>query len=286
MLKKILAGWLCLCATVVVAQISDLSNGDSLKNVAPQKYFKTFASIGRGLVRDKGHSAIFYNGLVTETGASYYNVSPVREFEIGFMAGTGLLSAEKPSMYYSQTIRSISIFASRLWTIRPLSNSKRLVRIGPGIQSRINNRINPELFNASAAIENFSSLNLHVKTEWNFSRPAKSGKFLSLFRFKRPERTYTLSYHLIASALPFSYRPGYNFVPDMVVPRADYFANHQIFIGGYELKSEITLTRQLPNGNAFQFGYQWHALASSPQGSRFEMATHSLKVGMLFNYKR
>jgi hypothetical protein len=268
-------------ATNLTAQSFESFLTDSVSTLVHGKYFKLATAVNFGRLRDRGNSALDYTGVFTSTAASWYISKPKSDFELTFGGSTGQLVAKTKSGTYMQSYNAVALSAYKLYSVYTARDLQ--IKLGGGISSQILTRMNPELFNTYMTVENFSSLDVIGQLDYYFLARARSGKALGIFNYKRPDRIYKLSYRLTASALPVSFRPGYAYVDNIVVSNPDYLSDHQLRVGGYNISSEISLTRYLRNKNAIAFTYRWNALMATQ--NQFEMATHSLGFSFFFNYK-
>jgi len=263
------------------AQTSEGFLPDSVAALVTGKYFRLTAALNFATLRDRGNSALNYSGILSSTATSLYVNKLNREFELTFGVVSGQLNAKSAHEVHSQSYSAVMLSASKLYSVHTGKNLQ--VRVGGGFRSQITTRVNPELFNTYTTVENFSSLDVIGKLDYYFVAPARSGKTLGFIGYNRPDRVFKLSYRLTASALPLSFRPGYAYVDNIVVNNPDYLSDHHLRVGGYNITSEISLTRFLKNKNAIALTYRWNALMASK--NQFEMASHSLGIGFLFNYK-
>jgi hypothetical protein len=264
--------WFCtLVWPAVKAQTTERFVPDTTTRIVYGKYLKATTGLTFASLRDRGNSALYYRGLLTATTTSFYMSSDLREFEIAIGAVRGNLFAESKSGAHAQAYSAVSLSAAQLYTV--YRRNKLHIKAGAGLHSQINTRVNPELFNTYTTVENFSSLNLIGNLDYYFA----------IFRYNRPDRIFKLSYRLTGSVLPLAFRPGYAYVDNIVVNNPDYLSDHKLRITGYNITSEISLTRFLPNKNAIAISYRWNGLTAGH--NQFELATHSLALGFLFNYK-
>ena len=106
-----------------------------------------------------------------------------------------------------------------------------------------------------------------------------------LLRSKKAQKNNQLSYTFHTGFINSAYRNGFAYANQSALLNSDaFFDDYQFEIfAGFRLASAIDYTFFLANHNAFQISYLWDAYHTGKGEGEFEMATHTLKVALLFN---
>ena len=146
--------------------------------------------------RDFATSPLFYRGAGLHGGMGWMRSSDKRERYFDFNMNGSLTFAGTPDSDFFPAVTegffiSINSYFHYLYKLENISTEKNNIKIGGGLLSTQNLRINPNLFNAAAGLENISNLMLVGKLNRDISRTEpKNFRFLFINTTWQPLRRY------------------------------------------------------------------------------------------------
>ncbi|GAB5465855.1 MAG: hypothetical protein Kapaf2KO_12910 [Candidatus Kapaibacteriales bacterium] len=236
----------------------------------------SFIDVGLGLgysnFRDFATSPLVYSGMPILVSIGYVENDERKDSKIAFSYAFGNYDNDFNNHITESNVNTFTLSYYELFQIQQLSSQDFNFKIGGHINSTANLRQNEDLFNNSVGFEVISTLFLK----------AKGTLFFDLFnKFKN----HSTSLSLDIGALNTSYRNGYAYtIHAPVLNSDDIFSDYEFNIfSGFRMMSSLDYTIPLENGNAYQFSYLWDSYFTGGDYDEFEMASHFLKVSILFS---
>lgn len=270
---------LSLTAGPGIALAQDSTEPSFLGN---SKYVEVSLGTGLGRLRDFATSPLFYEGSVSRIGSSLSRLGPARDISTGFALTRGTLKSDYNDHEAAGTITTISIHHARLYQIFKNGSERWNFKVGGEANLTGNLRINQAFRNSAVGIEAFPILFGTFKATKDLTRA--TGR-----RGKEPKKK-SLSLKINASIIGGSFRNGYSYLGiGQVVDKEglgglldDY--RFKAF-GVNALSTTLDYTLWLKNKNGWRFSYGWDAYKTRKDFADFEMASHTLRVALLFNTK-
>ncbi|WP_146052726.1 hypothetical protein [Aquimarina sp. I32.4] len=248
-------------------------------------YIGISAGLGPSNFRDFATSPLFYKGTSKYLSLSYLKANSKRESEIGLSYSFGQFHNKFNNHSEFSTVKSVSLFYSRLYQIRKLSSQKLNIKAGGLLSTSGNFRVNEALLNNQIGFELIPTLFGSVKLEKDVSRKKEKNKKFLFIKYKLKPRTKNLAFRLNVGLINSSFRNGYAYSgQSSLLNDPVLFDDYQFKIfSGYRVNSALDYTISLKNKNAIQFSYLWDAYKTGGDLDKFEMANHTLKFTLLFN---
>lgn len=264
-------------------ETSILSRKEWRKNIPA--YIGVSAGLGGAAFRDFATSPLFYKGTAKHISLSYSKFNLERESEIGFSYSFGEYHNNFNKHSQISTVKSASLFYSRLYQLKSLSSPKLNVKIGGLVNATGNFRTNEALLNNAVGFEVIPTLFGSVKIEKDISTKEEKNKKFLFIRYKLKEKTRNLAFRLNVGLINSSYRNGYVYAGQSgLLNEPLLFDDYQFKVfSGFRMNSSLDYTVSLKNKNALRFSYAWDAYKTGGNLDKFEMASHTFKVSLLFN---
>lgn len=246
-----------------------------------QSYLVSDFAFGYANFRDTGTSPLRYQGACLRAAFGFQESGLC--YDWGFKAKLGYAATFAQENYLLHHIQGgFDLFY--LYTIFKKESTPVQVQTGLHYSSRFGAAINTAYSNAAFNIDLFNGFNLRSGIKHIFSRPPLSKKFLFI-PIRRPLRHYRATFTLDLPLLLINMRPEYAYVIDGNEPLSGILSRH-VYIGGLYLRSEMALSRILPNGNALRLAYVWEMFSSGKRDIyRLETAVHTLQCSFYFRVK-
>ena len=246
------------------------------------RYIETSAGTGLGRLSDFATSPLYYEGVVHRYAVSLSRMATKRDVSTGFSMVKGNLKSDFNEHTAESALTTFSLHHSRLYQILRSSPEQWNFKIGGEANVLGNLRVNRALMNSAVGIEAFPSLFGSFKVTRDISR--QTGR-----RGKEPKKK-SLSLRVNASLIGTSFRNGYSYLGiGQVIDKSgiegvldDY--RFKAF-GVNALSSSLDYTIWLKNKNGWRISYAWEAYKTRNDYADFEMASHTIRVAILFNTK-
>ncbi|MDQ6482038.1 hypothetical protein [Dyadobacter sp. LHD-138] len=257
------------------------SSGDP-SYLGNSKYIEISAGTGLGRLRDFATSPLFYEGSVSRIAGSLSRLGPMRDISTGIVVTRGTLTSDYNDHKAQGTLTTFSVHHARLYQIFKNGSDRWNFKVGGEANLTGNLRINQSFRNSAVGIEAFPVVFGTFKVTKDLSRT--TGR-----RGKEPMKK-SLSFKLNASILSSSFRNGYSYLGiGQVVDKTgiDGLLDDYRFkaFGVNSLSTSVDYTLWLKNKNGWRFSYGWEAYKTRKDYADFEMASHTLRVALLFNTK-
>jgi hypothetical protein len=256
---------------------------DSLK-IKPLRYITTGAGLSHSSYRDLGVSPLTYSSWLGNIQLGYRSEKPHSILEIHSLADAGVYETNAGGSFYRT--QAINVRSSVHYFLNfPTHNNIRFF-MGGGITHCISARSSAHYMNAGFVIDNYALVSINSRIQRSFTIPSVERKIWFL-NYKKPDRTWTASATLY---MPFSgvlLRPGFSYVSHSTTnddePLGEYQWHALVFSG---TSARISLTRYLANGNAYEFGYDFHVFTSKNYIiNSLQMATQTFGFSLNYRFK-
>lgn len=295
MLKKLL---ICTCFFSCAYSLAGMGIGTPPSSQAPPDIMKEEKKLrsreiyigvtgGVSIVsfRDFATSPLFYSGVAPVLSLSLQKYRTTRDTEAELMISQGnFTNIYNGSIAASHVIR-MDISYSELFRINPLSIKGLNTQIGFLANVTGNQRINKSLLNNAVGMEIIPTLFGSIKVTKDISRKReKQGKFL-FFRYRLSERQRALAFRTNVGLVNSSYRNGFSYMNHTSVTNDQrLFEGYRFSIfSGFRMNTALDYTHYLKNRNAVRLSYAWDAYSTGGKYEKFEMASHSIRISLLFN---
>jgi len=244
--------------------------------------------------RDFATSPLFYSGAGVHIGYGWLRQNRQRDFLVEMDLNGSLTIANAPNSDFFQTqsqgfFISLGSYAHYLYRVERFSSERNSVKIGGGLISTQNIRINPELQNAGVGLENISNLMLVGRMNRDISRLVpKHFKFLFIKTTLQPIRRY-LDFQANIGLLNFNRRPGYAYVYHNewdgtdTDPASWVLDAYKWSLNGWRLGTRVEYSWFRPSGNGRKIAYLWDAAHAPGRHEAFQMASHTLQYTIIIN---
>ena len=270
------------------AFITFASNQSSAQNVnepsylGNSKYLEVTVGTGLGRLRDFATSPLYYTGPMQVIGGSLTRLGLKRDISTGIVMLSGKLSNDYNGEEAQSNLTTFSIHHTRLYHVFQNSPQKWNFKVGGEANITGNLRTNPAFRNSAVGIEAFPVIFGTFKVTRDLTK--SSGR-----HGKEPKKK-SLSFKVNASILSASYRNGYSYLGiGQVIDKQGFeglLDGYRFkFYGVNSLSTTLDYTLWLKNKNGWKFSYSWDAYMTRKDYAEFEMATHTLRVALLFNTK-
>lgn len=246
------------------------------------RYLETSAGTGLARMRDIATSPLFYEGLAHRFGVSLAKYTEKVDATTGFAMLNGNLSVDYNEHVAQSALTNISIHHARLYQIFRNGNDRWNFKVGGEANLNGNLRVNRALMNSAVGIEAFPTLFGAFKATKDITRA--TGR-----RGREPKKR-SLSLRVNASIVGTSIRNGYSYLGIGQVidkPGLDgVLDDYRVKVFGVNaLTTSLDYTFWLKNKNGWRFSYAWEAYKTNKDYADFEMASHTIRVALLFNTK-
>ncbi len=278
-------------------KLAPLAQGQPLQSPAASgntSFLLLSSSIGAVRFRDQATSPLFYNGILLNYGLGWMHSGSKHEFIVMGDVNLGLLSGSAPSSSFFQTYSEAYLFSSDLYThylrqLKMLSVGKFSFHAGGALRNTLNVRMNTNLGNNGAGIEDLLNLMLAARVNYDISRlKTKTVNWYLFTRTLQPQRRQ-LSLQFNAGVLNFNYRPGYAYLVDAELDGTEtniieyLLGGHQWSLNGWRFNSSLSYTTWRSTGNGIRWSYHWDVAHAPGRYESFQYATHSIRFSLLFN---
>lgn len=271
---------LLLLATISLSAHSQ--NRDEKPYLGNSKYLEISAGTGLVEVRDFATSPLFYTGLGNRLAVSLSRLRTTKDISTGFSVSNGNLTSDYNDHTAQTAVTTISLHHARLYQIFRNGPERWNLKAGGEANLTTNLRINPSLLNSAVGIEAFPIIFGSFKATRDISRQrAKRG---------REPKKKSLSLKINASIFGTSFRNGYSYLG--IGQILDKQGIDGVFdeyrakaFGVNALTTNLDYTIWLKNKNGWRFSYAWEAYKTRNDFADFEMASHTIRVAILFNTK-
>lgn len=295
MLKKL---FICTCLFSCTSALAGMNFGNPSfsqaypdilkkeKRVQPRGvYLGVTGGVSIASFRDFATSPLFYKGSPPLFSLSLLKNRSNRDTEVEFMMVQGNFTNSYNRSIATSSLKRLDINYSELFRINPLSIEGLNTQIGFLANVTGNQRVNESLLNNANGIEIIPTLFGSIKVTKDISRKKeKRGKLLFL-RYRLSEKQRTLAFRTNIGLINSSYRNGFAYINQTSVtndPRLFEGYRFSIFCG-FRMNTALDYTRYLKNHNAVRLSYVWDAYRTSGKYEKLEMASHSIKISLLFN---
>jgi hypothetical protein len=246
------------------------------------KYINLNMGLGLNRLRDYATSPLFYEGIALGYSASLASIRTHKEISTGFSFLNGRLKNDFNDHKAVSSLTSITVHHTRLYQIFRNSPPRWNIKVGGEARILANVRVNQTLMNNALGIEAFPILFGSIRSTWNITRNKTNGS--------REPKQRSLALSINPGLLGYSLRNGYSYLgisstindPGIAGILKDYSVQP---FGVTSVNTSLDYTIWLKNKNGWKFSYAWEAYKTRKDFSTFEMASHSLRVAILFNTK-
>lgn len=246
------------------------------------KYLEITVGTGLGRLRDFATSPLYYTGPMQVVGGALTRLSLKQDISTGISVLSGKLTNDYNGEEAQSNLTTFSAHHTRLYQIFSSSPEKWNFKVGGEANVTANLRTNPAFRNSAVGIEAFPVIYGTFKAARDLTRT--TGR-----RGKEPKKK-SISLTINASVLSASYRNGYSYLGiGQVIDKQGFdglLDGYRFkFFGVNSLSTSLDYTLWLKNKNGWRFSYAWDAYMTRNDYAEFEMATHTLRVALLFNTK-
>lgn len=235
--------------------------------------------------RDFATSPLFYKGRTNYTSLSRSKINQDRELDFGVAYFFGNCSSTFNDHITSSSLKTVSLYYSRLYKLEKLSSNEWNTKIGGLLYGTGNFRTNMSLQNNASGLELIPTVLGSVKISKSFKPQASKSKKILFIKYQTKPKTRNLAYRLNIGLVNSSYRNGYVYAGQSDVLNAPKITDDYEFkmFSGFRMSSALDYTVSLKNKNKVQLSYLWDAYKTGGNLDPLEMAQHTLKLTLLFN---
>ena len=256
---------------------------DSVK-IKPFRYITLGAGLSHSSYKDLGVSPLIYSSLFGNMQLGYRSEKPHSIWEILSLVDAGQYATKAGGITYHTQAVNVRTSAHYFLNFPTLSDFK--FYMGGGISHCLSVRSSSQYMNAGFALDNYALFSINTRLQRSFTLPSVERKIWFL-KYKKPEREWTAAASLYVPFFGVIHRPGFSYVShsttndDQIL--GDYQWHAMIFSGA---SARISLTRFLANGNAYEFGYNFHFFTSKKYVTNsLEMATQTFNFSLIYRFK-
>lgn len=244
---------------------------------------------GKNTFRDFATSPLTYRSFPGSLIGNKTKTDSTRSslFEIKYTGGLYVSKLEKLKLGKAQA-HITQVHYQQLYQIPKWCNKKWNIKTGGAINYLQTFRINTSLQNNAVGAEGFLNLMGAIQANKDISRTkAIDKKILGFIKYKREPRKRELSYLFEAGLMNNTIRNGYSYIGQAsVVNKSPLLDNYNFnFFSGLRFRTKIDYKVFLENGNAISLAYHWDAMRTSNKIDPFELAMHTLSIGLMFRTK-
>jgi hypothetical protein len=247
----------------------------------------SFISMSSGVsftnFRDFATSPLIYNGPLAHFSISEDKGHLRRESTVGLSFATGNCSSIVNGHANRTALKSFSIHFGELFYVQKLSSGKWVSSAGGLLVGTGNFRRNAALQNNAVGFEIIPTLFGSMRITRDVSR-TKERKFL-FFKKKLKKKFRHLSCQLNLGLINSSYRNDYAYLGQGdVINEPKAFDRYQFKVfSGFRMSSALDYTVFMENRNKIRISYLWDAYKTGGDLDKLEMASHSIRITLLFN---
>ncbi len=272
---------------MLIFQISfgqDIEN-DTIK-IKAFHYVLTGAGISSASYRDMGVSPLVYSGYMPVFSIAHKATKPQYIWDASIEYAFGSYNRNISNKNYSTSANNVFVQMNYLRNITSEPDAVLIWMIGAGLSHNTSVRVSPHYMNSQFVMDNFSSLSINGRVQYDFSLKAKEKKiwFLNCIR---PERHYTFGIKLDVPFGTMIHRPGFSYVSHATTNEINEFDDYKwhllLFTG---VRAKLELLRFLENGNAVGISYHFNLFSSKQFLNQYlQMADQSLQLSLLYRFK-
>lgn len=286
-MKHLLSTWGCLLL-LMICSTATLGQTRKEANKLRPSYLELGYGSDRSTIRDFATSPLVYEASARNISLFYHRFDQEKETKFGLNFINGNYQSKVNDEIAIGQVMTFMFTYTKLFQLKSLSSEKWNYKVG-GTGSMLGNlRINPALQNAAVGIEFFNNIMVSGKVTRDISREnAKSGKFL-FFNYDWKPRTRNLAFQLDIGLINSNFRNGYTYVTQTgVLNERNILEDHEMnSFSGFRMSSALDYTVWLMNGNAYRISYLWDAYTTGGDEDQFEASHHTLKLALLFSFKK
>lgn len=244
---------------------------------------------GKTTFRDFATSPLIYRSFPANVIVNKTKVDSARSSLIEIRYTGGIYSSRLDKLKLGSAQAHLTqINYQQLYQIPKWCNQKWNIKTGGAFNYLQTFRINAALQNNSVGAEAFLNLFGVIQANKDISRTKTiNKKVLGFIKYNREPRKRELSYQLDVGIINSSIRNGYAYIGQAsVINKSPFLDNYQFhFFSGLRFRTKIDYKVFLENGNAITLGYHWDAMRTGGKLERFELAMHTVSVGLMFRTK-
>lgn len=254
--------------------IQDKSNTSKVLKTVRPAYLDIAIGIQHSTFRDFATSPLFYVGRPMYIALAHIDMDAKREsgFRFTYSFDNFVSQVER-----NHTISKVNTFGANyteLFELRSISSQKFNLKLGGQLNATTHIRNNESFGNNSNGFDVIANLFGSVK-----------GTLAMRRNQNKPKKHLAFGLHI--GLINTSYRNGFIYTRQAPLLNEDNINDGYafIFFSGYRINSSLDYCFWLKNGNAVQLSYWWDIYKTGGTDT-FEMATHFLKLSLLFNLKQ
>lgn len=254
--------------------IQDSINTETFSKKSRPAYLDIAVGMQFSTFRDFATSPLFYEGNPIYVSLSHIDMDAKRESGFRLSYAFGNFESQLEENNAVSKVNTLAINYIELFELRRFSSSKFNLKLGGQVNAIANIRDNESFGNNSEGFEVIANLFGSVKGTLDMRR--NQGK---------PKKNLALGLHL--GLVNTSCRNGFIYTRQAPLLNEDNINSGYVFrfFSGYRINSSLDYNFWLKNGNAVQLSYWW-GVYKTGGADYFEMATHLLKLSLLFNLKQ
>ncbi len=247
-------------------------------------YLVNGGGISHSSFRDMGVSPLTYSSWLGNLSLGYRAIKPYSMFEIQSLADAGVYQVLAGGTYYKT--QAVNVRTSANYFINFPTNNNIQFFMGGGLTHFISTRISSQYMNAGFVLDNYMLLSVNTRLQRAFVIPAVERNIWFL-NYSKGERLWEVSAYLLMPFAGVLLRPGFSYVSHSTTNNNQLLEDYQwhalVFSG---TTARISLTRFLNNGNAYEFGYNFHVFTSKNYlTNSLQMATQTLGFSLIYRFK-
>ena len=245
---------------------------DELSKSKRPAYLSISVGASGSSFRDFATSPLVYSGRPLYLGLAHLDFDAKRTSSFHLDYSFGEYANDFNDHQSVSKVRTLSMNYLELFQLKSIQSEQWNLQVGGQFNATANHRENTLLQNNGEGVDIIATLFGSVQVT-------------RLLRSKKAQKNNQLSYTFHTGFINSAYRNGFAYANQSALLNSDeFFDDYQLEIfAGFRLASAIDYTFFLTNRNAFQISYLWDAYHTGKGEGEFEMATHTLKVALLFN---
>jgi hypothetical protein len=222
--------------------------------------------------RDFATSPLFYNSIPVYVALSHITTNAQRESSVRISYAFG--NFESPVGNSNSIVHTFGINYMELFALKKINIPRFNLKVGGQLHATANIRDNTAFGNNSNGFEIISTLFGSAK-----------GSFDTSAKNKKLKMNVGLGIHI--GLLNTAYRNRYIYTQQSPIINQDNDSNGYEFqfFSGYRINTSLDYNFWFNNGNGIQLSYWWDMYSTGAKYDKFQMATHTLKLSLLFNLK-
>ncbi|MFK7797238.1 MAG: hypothetical protein AB8E82_07265 [Aureispira sp.] len=224
--------------------------------------------------RDFATSPLFYNSTPLYVALSHLTTTTQRESGVRISYAFGKFESPVGASNIVSTVHTFGINYMELFALKKINIPRFNLKVGGQLNATANIRDNKAFGNNRNGFEIISTLFGSVK-----------GIFDTSGKYKKLKMDVGLGIHI--GLLNTAYRNSYIYTQQSPILNQDHDSNGYEFqfFSGYRINSSLDYNFWFNNGNAIQLSYYWDMYSTGARYDKFQMASHTLKLSLLFNLK-